>query len=217
MEVSNKALAWFVVAAVAVSIIGTGISLSMLGKVGLTGYATSNVTGNASVLIASQTSLRYAIQVLNFGSGSVDTSGGYNNCTLTANNSVNGTLVIDPGCLQFNNETGQAWPLILENAGNTYMTVTLNFTENATTFPGGNPIIAAFQYQIDENETDSCEGSLSATSWTNVVALTQNSICSNLSWNDTKDTLKVNLKVVIPNDADGQKDVDIIAQGTSLP
>jgi hypothetical protein len=215
MEISNNTLAWFVVAAIAVSIIGTGASLTKLGNVGMTGYATSNVTGNASVNIASLTTLRFAIGTVDFGSGSVDTSAGYTQCNLTVNDSTTGTLLVGTGCMGFNNATGAAWPLVLENAGNTNLNVTLNFSEDSTGFPGGNVAIRSFQYQVLDNETGSCNGVLDRSGWTEITALAKQRVCSNLTWGDGLDTLKINLMVYIPDDATGVKQVNILAQGST--
>jgi hypothetical protein len=216
MEVSNKTLAWFVVAAIAVSIIGTSISLTRLGNTGMTGYAVSNATGNASISVSKVTQLRFAISTLDFGSGSVET-GSYNNCTLTANDGTTGTLGLSAGCLGFNDAAGQVWPLVLENAGNTRINVTLNFSDDNTTFPGGTlfPLERSFRYMVENNETNSCTGTLGVTAWTEVTALTTSNVCTDLSYTPTTNTLRLNLQVVVPMDATGDKIVTILAQGTS--
>jgi len=213
MEVSNKTLAWFVVAAIAVSILGTGISLFKLGEAGVTGHATSNATGNASVTISSVTALTFDIATMNFGSGQVDMT--YLTCNLTANDSATGVLNTS-GCLGFNTGAGEAFPLVLENAGNTYLAVTLNFSTNATTFPGGNITTRAFEYSIAENESGACNSGLAYTSWTSVPTLTLQTICANMSWENSRDTIKIGLRVRIPQDASGAKEVNITAQGTSI-
>lgn len=212
MEISNQTLAWVVVMAIAVSILGTGISLFKLGESGITGHATANATGNASVTISSVTALTFDVAAVNFGSGSVNMA--YQTCNLTANDSTYGNLTAE-GCEGFNTGAGQVYPLILENAGNTYLNVTLNFSGDNTTFPGSG-IGSAFMFAISNNESGTCKSGLSNTSWTNVPALTLQNICQNMSWMPSEDTIKIGLHVRIPQSASGLKEVNITAQGTSL-
>ena len=212
MEISNQTLAWFVVAAIAISILGTGISLFKLGEAGITGHATSNATGNASVTISSVTALTFDIAAVNFGSGSVNQP--YLTCNLTANDSINGNLTAE-GCEGFNTGAGQVYPLILENAGNTFLNVTLNFSGDNTTFPGSGTG-SAFMFAISNNESGTCKSGLANTSWTYVQAAALQNICQNMSWMTVEDTIKIGLHVRIPQEAEGLKEVNITAQGTSL-
>ena len=143
MEISNKMLAWFVVAAVVVSIFGTVISLNKLNKTNsLTGFATSNTTGTANVAITTQTVLRFVISAVDFGSGQINTSGGYYNCTMGINDSNPGTIIKSAGCIGFNTTVGSTFQL--QNAGTTYLNVTLNFSKNAADFIGGTPVPPSF-------------------------------------------------------------------------
>jgi len=212
MEISNKTLVWLVVATIVVSIFGTIVSVKTLKDNGLTAYATSNVTGNATVTISTQTILTFVVNTLNFGSGTVNTSYAGHNCTLESN----GTSITTPasaGCIGFN--IGAANPLTLENAGNTFMNVTLNFSTNETGFPGGNVTVRSFKYTFRDNETGSCRGAVTNSSWNTIIPNAANLICSNLSWFGS-DSIMVGLQVVIPEDADGTKNVTIRAQGTSI-
>lgn len=214
MEISNRTLVWLVVATIVVSIFGTIISVKTMKDNGLTAYATSNTTGNASVTISTQTILTFVISTLNFGSGTVNTTYTGHNCTLESN----GTLITTPqqaGCIGFN--IGGTYPsLVLENAGNTYMNVTMNFSTDASGFPGGNATVRSLQYTFRANESGACTGATTQSVWTEVTApSTMKLICSNLSWSGN-DSILVGLRVVIPEDADGTKNVTIVAQGTSL-
>jgi hypothetical protein len=223
MEISNKTLVWIVVATIVVSALGTILTVH---KAGFEGYATSNMTGNASVTIASQTVLRFAIGSLNFGSGSVLTnnSAGQNAmCNLTANASTS-TITVTPDCSSGFSTTG--WSLVLENAGNTFLNISINFSTNETTFPGGavSPY-RRLKYTVGPNETGSCPGAFdfglnvtTAIAWTDVTtpgAATK--VCGNLSWLDNIDTIRVGIQVGIPTDADGTKSLLIGALGTSIP
>ena len=209
MEISNKTLAWLVIAAVIVSFAGTLTSLYELNSISNSGYAVSNDTATASVDVSQSVILRYAINTIDFGSGSVNTSGNYHQCVLGLN--VSGPISKD-GCEGFNS-TGT--PFVLENAGTGNLNVTLNFTENATTFLGGTPALAWFRYTVSNNESNSCVGTLSSQGWTDVVRGSVTNICTNLSWSDSSDTLKIGINISIPEDSTkGARAVSIIAQGT---
>jgi len=211
MEISNKALAWLVVAAIMVSVFGTLSSLERLNRSNImTFHATSNDTGTASVQVSQSVVLRYAINAVNFGSGSVNTTGTAHQCVLAINSTTN--IFKDAGCIGFNS-TGN--PFVLENAGTGFLNVTLNFTENATTFLGGTPGLAWFRYAISNNESGSCVGTLSNPGWTDVVRGSVTNICTNLSWTDSADSLRIGINISIPEDSlMGTRSVIIIAQGT---
>jgi hypothetical protein len=214
MEISNNTLAWLVVAAVVVSLGGTIISLSMLEDNKLTGFATSNATGNVSVTVGSTTSLTFAIGNLNLGSGSVD--GAYNNCTIYVNSSTLNATNKNAGCTGFENST---WPLVIENNGNTVLNVTLNFSANASTFIGGAAVTPQFQFIVYQNESGSCNAlnsSLNATFVEVTAAMVgQNMlVCTGLNWTNTNDTIAIGTFLRIPADSSGSKQVTITAQGT---
>jgi len=213
MEISNKMLAWLVVAAIAVSIFGTIISLNKLNQTsGLTGFATTNSTGTAQVYISSQTVLRFVVSSVDLGTGQINTSAGYYNCTLSVNDSSLGTVTKSAGCINFNNAVGSTFTL--QNAGTTYLNVTLNFSANATGFIGGSVISPSFQFTMSNNGTGtSCLNALANTAWTEVVVGTMYNVCQNLSYYQNN-TLMMGVKIVIPADASGSKSVSIMAQGT---
>lgn len=212
MELSNKTLAWLVLAAIVVSLTGTILSINSLN---MTGLVTYNTTGNASVSITTQTQLNFVIASLSFGSGSVNGSGGYN-CTMYINKTTSPNITQIGGCVGFNT-TNLGGVLTLQNDGNTVINVTLNFTANATDFIGGggapNPA-PQFMFSAANNESASCT-TLYDTSWTNVVESTPTTICEGLNYADVSDSLAVGLFVVIPsNTPQGSKTVTITAQGT---
>jgi hypothetical protein len=217
MEISNKTLAWLVVAAIVVSVFGTTISLwNLNNKENFVGYATSNTSGIASVDVSQSVILRFAINATNFGSGSVD--GAYNNCTLSINGSS--TIHRTLGCLFFNPTSTFGDSLILENAGTSFLNITINVSKNATTFLGGNWSLARLAYAVSNNETGSCLGMNNMT-WSEVTVaqVLQNMvICNNLSYADDKDSIRIGINITIPQDVpQGAKAVTFLAQGTNLP
>jgi hypothetical protein len=214
MDISNKMLAWLVIAAIIISFAGTLTSLYKLNSVSNSGYFTYNDTGTATVDVSQSVILRYAINSIDFGAGSVDSQGGYNNCTLLINGSSTITQV---GCSGFNNNSAFGDSFILENAGTSFLSVTLNFSKNATNFIGGNASLTLFKYTISNNESSSCVGALNNTAWTEVIENASVPICTNMSWTDITDSLRVGISIAIPNDVtSGIKTVSVLAQGTGI-
>jgi len=196
MEISNKTLAVLLVVTIAISLTGTILSLNTLQESKLTGYATYNDTGKAQVIISSSTVLRFIVNTIDFGTGSVNSTG-YTNCTLYVNGSSGTSINRTAGCINFNTTAGG--PLVLENDGTTYINVTINASTNAAEFINGTS--PQFQYQIQENETGSCLSGAAATTWTDVVKGTVTQICGNMSYIDANDTLRMGILVTIPADA----------------
>jgi hypothetical protein len=217
LNMNNKTLAIILVVAVLVSITGTLVSLNKLQTVSLAGHVTSNDTGTASVTISRSVILRFAIDTIEFGSGSVNAT---IPCNLTINNSA--TITKAGGCNGFNaTNAPRADTFILENAGTVNLNVTLNISKNSTSFIGGTyPAGPVFRYAISNNESGSCVGGGPAgvSGWTDVIENASITICNNLSWTPTNNTLRMGLFLSIPaNSIEGSKSVVITAQGTDLP
>jgi hypothetical protein len=218
MELSNKMLAWLVVASIVISLAGTMISLNRLNDNKLTGFAIqSNDTGTASVSIGSMTLLRFTIDSVSFGSGAINASLG--ECNMTVNGSA--TIVQAPtgGCIGFNTTVSPLTDaFILENAGTNNLNVTINVSKNATNFIGGTTKAPSFKYAISNSEPGSCIGGVlgAVSGWNEVVENASVTICNNLSWSPTNNTLRMGIFVSIPADASGSKTVTVTAQGTSL-
>lgn len=209
MEISNKTLALLLVAAVVVSLGGTILSLNRLSRLSVpsTGFVTSS--GTTSVDVTTQSSIRFAISSVDFGTGSVNTTGGFQNCTLTINSS---STIVKNGCTGFNS-TNIGDTFILENDGNTNLNVTLNSTKAASAFIGGTAPL--YKYAVSNNETSSCTGTITGAGWTD-VATTDPNICTNLTYNDNADTLRIGINITIPYDAVGTKTATFTATGTAI-
>jgi hypothetical protein len=222
MEITNKTLTWLVVMAIAVSLFATGITLTKLNSIkGVTGFAagdTSNVTGNVSVSLSTQTILRFHTGTLDLGTLSVNPSSGFCNLSLngTGNVAINYTNCDSP-------TVANAVGLMLENAGSTWLNITINFSKNAATLIGGAGTVYPppyFRYTIWQNETPGC-ATMNATvwsTWTNVTSpATPTLICNNLSYVDGSDSLGIGIELGIPLDASsGSRNVTIYAVGTAL-
>jgi len=216
VEVSNKMLALLLLLAIVVSVAGTFVSLNRLSQTGVTGYAVSSDSGTAKVNVQSNTVLRFTVNNMDFGTGYVNTTGGYTNCTMNIN--TTSSTINKVGCVNFNT-TGNAF--LLQNAGTTFLNITINSTQNASTFIGGGEqsgVYPLYQYMIANNLPGSCAGTLSNTTWTNFILGAQINICTNLSYVTTNNTLAIGVQLEIPYDSNtGQQTATIVAQGTSLP
>jgi hypothetical protein len=113
--------------------------------------------------------------------------------------------------------------LTLENAGNTVLNVTLNFSGNASTIiggGGGSIPLPGLYFTIAQNESGSC-GTLnpSYADWTiieNTETVPSYMICTDLSPLDVSDSIAIGLKLSIPSNAtQGSRILMIRAQGTS--
>jgi len=218
MDISNKTLALFLVAAMVVSITGTFISLNNLNKIqpggklgGLTGFAT-NETGNVTLQIAKVVSIRFANATLDWGSGFVDPSDAANLCTME----TNGTGWNNASCKDFNTVGSH---LVLENNGSLRVSVELNFSQNATDLLGDN-VAALMQYNVSENETNSCltaGAGLTQSSWNDTTTDYEPIVCTNLTFEDATDSLAIDFKVAFnTNITGGSKQLNITALATQL-
>jgi len=198
-----------------VSLAGTLASFKSSSNV-MTGYVTSNDSGLAQVDVSQSVILRFAINTTNFGSGSINSSGGFTYCNLMINGS---TTIYKYGCEGFNNtNSGGPDAFIIQNAGTSYLNVTINITGNASTFIGGNITVASMKYAVSANETNSCPGIMYNTGWTEVGPPNMSTvICSNMSWQNGRNTIRIGMNITIPNDApSGSRSVTLIAQGTNI-
>ena len=216
MDISNRSLAVLLIVTILISAICTLISFNRLENAGITGYYISNASGTTSMSVVSVTSLRFDVNSINFGSGSVNTTGGFTNCTMDINAS---TTINQVGCSGFN-VTNTAGTFILENAGSTYINITMNSSANSSTFIGGggagydNPL---FQFVVTNNETGSCLITVNYPNWSdsNLIFGNQSQICGNLTPVDTSDTIRIGVRIGIPlNSLTGARTATFLAQGT---
>lgn len=216
MEITNKTLAILLVAAVAVSLFGIVMTLNKVSSI--TGYATSAKTGTATLNVSSTTSIAIKQSAINFGSGTINTSGGYTSCTLYVNGTQSAPTrsVQTPNCIGFTS-TSSAIPFVIENDGNVNVSVVVKSNATVAQFIGGSGTgghpVAEFQFMALNNETNSCATGLNNT-WSNISTSDVN-ICSQLFWDGT-DTIAVGLRLLIPDDAiaTGTRQATITFTGT---
>jgi len=198
-DFSNKTLAFVLVAALTVSLIGTLLSLNKLNQI--TGGVTG--TGNASLYLNSTASIRFAVATVDWGTGSVNSSG--STCLLD-------TAGTTTGCTGF---SAVSQPLVIENNGDTNLSVQLTSNASGTQFIGSG---ATFQWKVTNNETSSCPSPLPA-AYTDVNTSSPGTlICAALLPSTATNTLKVDLNVSIPlslvTSATGQKAATLTVTGS---
>ncbi|MFH1506100.1 MAG: hypothetical protein ABIE94_03900 [archaeon] len=215
MELSNKTLALLLVAAIVVTIGGTianQYTLTRFGDTTPTGYAASQRIGNVSLTVTSQTSVVLRWQNIGWGSGYINST--CNNCTMT----TFGAGAVSAQCCLIGWATPIGSGLLLENQGNTDVSLQINFTDNETTIGGTNPKIywqllkdqtaANPNGSVVQDTADSCvEGWLNASQWTEVDSSgTPFYACGsaatfNYTFDNQKDEVELNFNITIPDDA----------------
>jgi hypothetical protein len=167
----------------------------------LTGFATD--TGTANLTIEGAAAINFTTDIVNWGSGAVNTSMGTRAELNTSTNSVfAGTWA----------PVGQG--LILENIGNTNVTLNLNSSKNATDFIGGSS--PSFQWMVSNSKVGSCTTAPSPSAYAEVT-MGGVSACPIFQWINTADTLEIDLRLVVPSDAtSGAKGTVITATATAV-
>lgn len=154
MQISNRTIATLLIATIIVYLGGTFISLNRLTELGypLTGFATSNQSGNVSVEILSTISITWTVPMIQWGSGYVDSL--CNNCTMQVNNTVSaaaGTYGYDKTCCHTFNWSNSS--LLLKNNGNQNVNLQMNVTSNVTNWFGTGAIPSGFYFKIVDVKT----------------------------------------------------------------
>lgn len=215
MDISNRALAMFLLAAIVVSLAGTIISLNKLEGTSTTGFATSG-TGNVSLNIQSQLSITTADSALiNFGActplsgteavvastGGANTSicGGFavggadSNISVRNDGNVNANVTIKPDKL------GKA-------QGGTFLDSTSGTSAIAYKTVGGG--ISPY--------ANGCQSGL-VSSYKNFTSTsTAVAACANLTSGATANSFLTHLQIIVPYDvATGQQDVTLTYTATA--
>jgi hypothetical protein len=166
-----------------------------------TGFATD--TGTANLTIEGAASVNFTTDNINWGTGHV--------IEPAASATLNTEGVNTSGTW---NATSQG--LVLENIGNTNVTLNLTSSKNASVFIGG--ASPSFEWKVNDTsgETGSCVSGSSIPGYTTVTTAPQIA-CTNFGWNNTRDSLDIDLQLVIPSSAaSGEKGVTIIATATAI-
>ena len=171
MKVTNELLAGLLIAAVLITVVGTIVNSFRIAQLykSITGYAATD-TGYVEVNVSSNVSITLPQNTVDFGSGYLKSGASYvdlqSNDTTVPSNWVN-TSVYNPS------------DLILENNGNTNVSVNVTSNVTAADFIGGdNP---AFMFAAENNEANSCVGTLQS-SYTELTTTSPGkNVCTNLA------------------------------------
>ncbi|MDP2924969.1 MAG: hypothetical protein Q8N99_01210 [Nanoarchaeota archaeon] len=168
----------------------------------LTGYAPTD-TGEINLTVETSANINFTTSNVNFGIGSV-TSG--TNATIdTLGNVINGNWSATTG------------GFILENIGNTNLSLAIKSDKTAGQFIGGtNP---GFYYNMTEKEAGACPSqNISFGSWQNINTTGDGTlVCDRFLYEINKDSLKIDIRLVIPSDAyTGNRSCYITATATTV-
>jgi len=199
-DISNRTLAILLITAIVVSLGASVWTLNNLTTPGVTGLATTG-EGNVSLAVSTTVSIIMNADVVDFGSGYVNTTkaGCANNATLTA-----AATYADSGggdCWTASETPG---PLLIENDGNRNVTLTVVGPNETTFFTG---YVGSYEYnfswKIRNNETGSCdEIPAGADSYHTFIGTSQN-VCTNMDFQPTSsDEIAIDIEVKIPADLD---------------
>jgi len=199
---SNLLLAIAIVA-ILIVFVNLSITLTKLQDLrnAVTGLAGS--LGYVNVTVNTQASISFTNDTLTWGSGIVNTSGGWTNATLTTN--------LTAGSVTGGNWSGSGKRgLTIENQGNLNVSVSLNSSQNAVGMFGGTAARAAFQWNITAVKGGSClNGTSCGTTnpqnttlgtWYDVNTTTGQVVCDCLPWGDTKDLISIDILLRVPDD-----------------
>jgi hypothetical protein len=197
MKLDNLLLAVAIIAVI-ISVVGAGITYSYINafKNKLTGFATETATINLTVESAAV--INFTTDNIDWGSGRVDN--GEENATL--NTAINNESNVSQG-----NWTGNTAGLVLENIGN--RNVTLNLTAGVT---GAAALLGGtgpeYEFNITNSDPNSCRNSSGGIEGAELGFLdifetannTQKEICRYFDFSDGSDTLRIDVKLVVPSD-----------------
>jgi hypothetical protein len=192
---SDNLITSIAVVAVLVSFVGAGFTYYTVNEyrdAWLTGFATN--TGDINLTVESAALINFTIDNINWGSGQVDA--GQDNATL---NTCCGGSVVD------GNWTTVSDGFEVRNIGNVNLTLNLRTGLDAEGFiggtAGGGPI---YQYNVTNVKADSCTapGTFTLGTFNNVNTTSPGTrVCDNFQFADASDTIRIDIRLVVPSDS----------------
>ncbi len=191
---SNNINSVFVILAVVlvvVSLLNFGViffKVSEMNKA-VTGFVTGYVNLTVNTNIGVDINPAWGI---NWSNGSV--TPGQNNATLTTSSNTSSVV-------SGNWSTTGVRGILIYNTGNTNASLTINATKNNTDWFGvGTAGPSLYQFNVSNNEANSCSGGVVAlTAWTNVNH-TAIKYCAQFDSVDTRDSVWLDVKLQVPSD-----------------
>jgi len=170
----------------AISLGFTYYSISSFKDSLFTGYVTAN--GTIYINITSAAAINLTTSIINFSSGRVSAGSTYAVLSTSAGTVVNGSWA--------NVTQG----FIVENIGNVNVTISLKTGKTNQTFINGTGPL--YQLNVTNSESGSCINvtGFALSQWYN-ANITGFNVCSNLSYLDSADTIRIDVKLGVPYDA----------------
>lgn len=187
LQISDRTLIVLTVIALLTTIGGTITLLQRLGQniPQLTGLASTD-TATVNVTVSSTVSVKFNVDLIEFGSGTVLSGGSLTQVNTTA--STNPTTFNEPG------------DFVIENDGNVEVNITINGTPAGTWIGGTSPT-----YRVSSRLPGSTDNGCAKNITNNNTAITLNAtlvpLCFNLTFVDINDTMNISIYVGIPSDA----------------
>ena len=149
---------------------------------------TGRVSGAVNITVLQTTSYNVTFGDINWSYGRVTTGQDY------------AILATTNGTVENGNWTAVSQGFVVQNDGNIDLVFNISFGKVASSFLGGTS--PEYQYNITNNETGSCTvaGGFTLDSW-NEVSAGQIAVCSNLTFLDTSDEVRIDFLLKIPSDA----------------
>ena len=216
-EMTNRTIAVLLIFGIVFSLVATLVSLNRLSNIdrfGITGLVTNTTSGYVNASVTSRVAVNLTLAAVDFGTGYVGM--GCNNCTIDTQGESNGAAC----CANFlTTQKG----LVIENTGNTYLQIDVNFSKNASEFIGGTVSVAKFMMLVVQNDSASCHtlGATWSSGYANVPIYNTGEsaglVCNVLSPNAANDSIRLHINITIPDNApSGDKNASVWVTGTGL-
>jgi len=194
-------LFYFVTILLIFSLVITFINISKI-----TGNATS--TGTVNFTIKSLVQINFTTNIINWGSGTVNVGESYATLCTAYNNASN---------VSNGNWTSNVAGLVVENIGNQNVTLDLKTGEDANSFIGGTS--PSYKFNVSNVEATSCTNAsggivgekqvvlvggsfnLSTQFWDVNTTDPGTRICDDFTFNDSRDSIRIDIFLEIPSDA----------------
>lgn len=198
---TDNVLMTIAVIALVVSVVGMGITYNYFAEFEewITGYG---VVGNINLTVETLAAINFSATNISFGSGQVDA--GQSSAGLVSSN----------GSISNGNWTAVTNGMIIENVGNLNVTLNITAGSNAATFiggiSGGGPV---YEWNITngDGEANSCNGTTGLTLGAfETVSTDTRAVCDAFNFQDAQDTIRIDVYLVIPDDATIGERTDVI-------
>jgi hypothetical protein len=191
---SNTILVVLAVVAIVTAIGGAVVILENVPLLQLTGAATPGVStsGTLSITLGQEVQINLSQDTINFGAGRV-----FGNCTTWTGSTQHATDNTSCGNWSY----APLSPFTVENTGNLDVNVSIKSQYNAsdvTNWLGGAG--SSQKYMAINNEANSCINLSSTVGWLEFYDYDRY-VCNNLSWNNSKDTIDIEINLTVAYDS----------------